>query len=260
MPDIKVTLTVIEGPEKGKTFAFTEPENFLLGRDAQDCCAHLRLSPDDTYVSRNHFLLEINPPDCFIRDAGSLNGTFVISYGRNTIFCLRGREEEKGRYSREAESIRKKLGYATYREIDERLPLQENDLIKVGRTMISVSVTKRERGEKGYQISLDASGEVVHCIECNKRIDRRFNHNDARRLSSDDYVCDDCLKKRAEIQKPKASYHCSQCGKDVTAIADKDKNAVEFRDVALYLCEDCLKSYVEGKQPAYIGGYSILSN
>ncbi|MFZ3209306.1 MAG: hypothetical protein WA140_10790 [Geobacteraceae bacterium] len=25
-----------------------------------------------------NFLLEINPPDCFIRDVGSLNGTFIV--------------------------------------------------------------------------------------------------------------------------------------------------------------------------------------
>jgi len=67
MAGMRVGLTVIEGPEKGRTFSFDEPENFLLGRNAEGSEAHLKLSPDDTYVSRNHFLLEINPPDCFIR-------------------------------------------------------------------------------------------------------------------------------------------------------------------------------------------------
>ncbi len=74
-----MNLTVIEGPEKGKSFTFTEPDNFLLGRSAEGSRAHLRLSPDDTYVSRNHFLLGINPPDCFIRDAGSLNAMTLYS-------------------------------------------------------------------------------------------------------------------------------------------------------------------------------------
>jgi len=32
MAGLKVNLTVIEGPEKGKAFSFDEPENFLLGR------------------------------------------------------------------------------------------------------------------------------------------------------------------------------------------------------------------------------------
>lgn len=80
MVGIKVNLTVTEGPEKGKSFSFDEPENFLLGRDSKGSKAHLRLSPDDTYVSRNHFLLEINPPDCFIRDAGLLSSGFCVEY------------------------------------------------------------------------------------------------------------------------------------------------------------------------------------
>ena len=74
---MNITLTVIEGSQKGKIFEFCEPDNFLLGRDKAGSNAHFRLNNDDTQVSRNHFLLEINPPDCFIRDAGSLNGTFI---------------------------------------------------------------------------------------------------------------------------------------------------------------------------------------
>ena len=76
---MRVLLTVIEGPQKGKRFDFSDPDTFLLGRDNTGSNAHFRLNNDDTQVSRNHFLLEINPPDCFIRDAGSLNGTFIVS-------------------------------------------------------------------------------------------------------------------------------------------------------------------------------------
>ena len=61
---MNITLTVIDGPQKGKKFAFNEPDNFLLGRDSTESKAHFRLNKDDTQVSRNHFLLEINPPDC----------------------------------------------------------------------------------------------------------------------------------------------------------------------------------------------------
>lgn len=35
MAEMKVNLTVVEGPEKGKSFSFHEPENFLLGRNAE---------------------------------------------------------------------------------------------------------------------------------------------------------------------------------------------------------------------------------
>ena len=61
-------LLFVEAPLKGKKFSFHEPENFLLSRDSTGSNAHFRLNSDDTQVSRNHFLLDINPPDCFIRD------------------------------------------------------------------------------------------------------------------------------------------------------------------------------------------------
>lgn len=256
MPDIRVNLTVIEGPEKGKSFAFTEPENFLLGRNSGGCRAHFRLSHDDTYVSRNHCLLEINPPDCFIRDAGSLNGTFIVRHSDKTVFYLAGRGEDKEHYGHEAENLCKKLGYTEYQKIHDRLTLQDKDLLKIGRTTISVGVIIEKSGQKEYQISL----EQFRCIECDKRINRKFNHNDVRNLLSEDYVCDECLRKRGEIQKPKENYFCSQCKKDVTAIADKDNKASDFRDVALYFCENCMNSHIEGKQSSYIGSYNILSD
>ncbi|HIJ81238.1 MAG TPA: FHA domain-containing protein [Desulfuromonadales bacterium] len=85
-----VNLTVIDGLQKGKTFEFREPDNFLLGRDNDGSKAHFRLNNDDTQVSRNHFLLEINPPDCFIRDAGSLNGTFIVRPSSKRVYFMAG--------------------------------------------------------------------------------------------------------------------------------------------------------------------------
>lgn len=258
-PAIRVNLTVIEGPEKGKSFTFDEPENFLLGRSAQGSKAHLRLSPDDTYVSRNHFLLEINPPDCFIRDAGSLNGTFIVRHSDKTVFYISGRSENKENYGRKAEKLHKELSFKSFLQINDRLTLQDNDLINVGNTTILVAVIKETRGKGGYKISLDHSAEeLFRCIECNKQINRKPNLHDARKLSSDDYVCDACLKKRAGAQKPKETYFCSQCGKDVTTMAEKDGKAAAFSGVALYICNDCLRSHLQENQLLVIGKYSIL--
>ena len=33
--------------------------------------------PEDMALSRDHFMIEINPPQCELRDLGSTNGTFV---------------------------------------------------------------------------------------------------------------------------------------------------------------------------------------
>lgn len=70
---MKVTLKVLSGPHVGRTFTFDQHDTFLIGRAEQ---AHLCL-PEDRFFSRNHCILEINPPRCFLRDLSSTNGTYV---------------------------------------------------------------------------------------------------------------------------------------------------------------------------------------
>jgi serine/threonine protein kinase len=72
-------LTVIAGPARGKIFTFEEPDCFLFGRAAD---ARVSL-PDDPFVSRHHFLLEVAPPHCKVTDLDSKNGLFVnnVRYG-----------------------------------------------------------------------------------------------------------------------------------------------------------------------------------
>jgi len=65
---MKVALTVVKGPERGRAVEFTEPRGFILGR-AKD--ADFRFPPDDPYVSRRHVFLEICPPSCRLRDLGT---------------------------------------------------------------------------------------------------------------------------------------------------------------------------------------------
>ena len=69
----KVQLKISQGKDVGKIFAFTEHDTFVFGR-MDDCHACI---PDDTQVSRHHFILEVNPPAACLRDLGSLNGTHV---------------------------------------------------------------------------------------------------------------------------------------------------------------------------------------
>ena len=70
---MQVDLKVLAGPYQGRVFCFTQPDTFLIGRSND---AHLCLT-NDKFFSRNHCLLEITPPHCFLRDLGSTNGTFV---------------------------------------------------------------------------------------------------------------------------------------------------------------------------------------
>jgi len=70
---MQVNLKVTSGPYKGRIFSFTQHDSFLIGRSPD---AHLCL-PEDRYFSRNHCLLEMNPPHSYLRDLGSTNGTFL---------------------------------------------------------------------------------------------------------------------------------------------------------------------------------------
>ncbi len=70
---MQVNLKVTSGPYKGRIFSFTQHDTFLIGRSPD---AHLCL-PEDRYFSRNHCLLEMNPPHSYLRDLGSTNGTFL---------------------------------------------------------------------------------------------------------------------------------------------------------------------------------------
>jgi hypothetical protein len=69
----KVTLKVVRGPLKGRSFLFERHDHFIVGR-SKSCHLHL---PDDGFMSRHHFLLEVDPPEVRLRDLGSMNGTFV---------------------------------------------------------------------------------------------------------------------------------------------------------------------------------------
>ncbi|HVG34335.1 MAG TPA: FHA domain-containing protein, partial [Pyrinomonadaceae bacterium] len=70
---MRINLRVLSGPHAGRTFTFDQHDTFLIGRSET---AHLCL-PDDRFFSRNHCILEIAPPRCFLRDLGSTNGTYV---------------------------------------------------------------------------------------------------------------------------------------------------------------------------------------
>ena len=70
---MQVILDVVHGPRKGESFAFDRHDTFIVGRSRYVHCA----MPEDSALSRDHFLIEVNPPRCELRDLGSTNGTFV---------------------------------------------------------------------------------------------------------------------------------------------------------------------------------------
>ena len=70
---MRVILEVLQGSRKGRSFMFDRHDTFIVGRSRFVHCS----MPEDMALSRDHFMLEINPPQCELRDLGSTNGTFV---------------------------------------------------------------------------------------------------------------------------------------------------------------------------------------
>ena len=71
---LQVVLTVTSGPHAGREFSFDGHDNFIVGRSKS---AQFRLPIKDQFFSRNHFLVEVNPPLCRLLDLHSTNGTLV---------------------------------------------------------------------------------------------------------------------------------------------------------------------------------------
>jgi pSer/pThr/pTyr-binding forkhead associated (FHA) protein len=71
---LQIVLKVTSGPHEGREFSFDGHDHFIVGRAKS---AQFRLSMKDQYFSRNHFLVEVNPPLCRLIDLNSMNGTFV---------------------------------------------------------------------------------------------------------------------------------------------------------------------------------------
>ncbi len=70
---MRVILDVLQGPRQGRSFVFDRHDTFIVGRSRFVHCP----MPEDSALSRDHFLIEISPPRCELRDLGSTNGTFV---------------------------------------------------------------------------------------------------------------------------------------------------------------------------------------
>ena len=73
---MRVILDVVQGPLKGRQFVLDRHDTFIVGRSRFVHCP----MPEDMALSRDHFMIEINPPQCELRDLGSTNGTFVNNH------------------------------------------------------------------------------------------------------------------------------------------------------------------------------------
>ena len=157
---MQVNLRVIAGPYKGRIFTFTQHDSFLIGRNPE---AHLCL-PEDRFFSRNHCLLEINPPHSFLRDLGSTNGTFVNGQRVREVF------------------------------------LNNGDRIQGGETVLCVEVgvgADNQSPRPGSSLEHQTTAPLVvtvECINCGRREQVQASAADEKFT----FVCEDC---RIELKK-----------------------------------------------------------
>jgi pSer/pThr/pTyr-binding forkhead associated (FHA) protein len=123
----RVTLSVVRGKLKGKTFHFAGRTLCIIGR-APDC--NLKLPDDEEHrtISRYHCLLDINPPHVRARDFGSFNGTYI-----------NGKKIGQRAEGRSADTVKKE----TFPEFD----LQDGDEIMLGTTKLKVETEGDENTE-----------------------------------------------------------------------------------------------------------------
>lgn len=163
---MRVTLRVIAGPQTGRVFTFDQHETFMIGRSED---AHFCL-PQDRYFSRHHCLLEIAPPQCFLRDLGSTNGTFVNGIRVESVY------------------------------------LKSGDRIQGGETVLEVQVStegEQDNGSPMYaQTATIPSLVTVQCLNCGIPSETEASRPDAKMT----YLCDECREKLKLNPQPIPNY------------------------------------------------------
>lgn len=163
---MRVRLRVISGPQTGRDFTFERHETFMIGRspDVQFCL------PQDRYFSRHHCLLEIAPPQCFLRDLNSTNGTYV-----NGIKV-------------------------------EAAHLKNGDRIQGGETVLEVEVSgepvARFDSQSPRNIPTSPSMVTIQCLNCGMLAKTEASQPDAE-LS---FICEDCREKLSKNPQPIPGY------------------------------------------------------
>lgn len=160
---MQVTLRVVAGPSIGRVFTFDQHDTFLIGRsESANFCL-----PNDKYFSRNHCLLEIAPPQIFLRDLGSTNGTFV-------------------------NGTRTESSY-----------LKNGDKIQGGETVINVEVFA-EHSSPSQPLTKKSIPSVVtvSCLNCGLLSESEASSPDTRMS----FVCDDCREKLRKNPQPIPNY------------------------------------------------------
>ena len=218
---MQIRLCVIEGPNQGREYSSSEQGCILVGRDAGGSRAHFRLTPRDRYVSRNHFLLEFQPPNCYIRDNGSRNGTLLKSVNDRQFHRV---------------SINR---------------IADGDFIQVGRTVLRVSL-----GEDPVPLEssfcTECGADITETLAARRARDLSY-------IDYVCAACREKMRQNAEADAVSGSaFLCGACGRDVTYIATRDGRAFELGTAVTYLCDSCATALQKDCDAREVRDYLVL--
>lgn len=209
---MRVTLHVVAGPQTGREFTFDQHDTFMIGRseDAQFCLPH------DRFFSRHHCILEIAPPQCFLRDLSSTNGTFV-------------------------NGIRVETAH-----------LRHGDRIQGGETVLEVAVAADPSDFDSNPFAKTDNTEpsliTVLCLNCGVPSNAEASRPDAK-LS---FVCDACRDKLRQNPQPIPGYQMMRVlgqggmGSVMLARSERDGRAVAIKTLLpeVAVSEQSLKRFM----------------
>src|SRR4051794_9038444 len=169
---MRVILDVLQGPRKGRTFVFDRHDTFIVGRSRFVHCP----MPEDSALSRDHFLVEVNPPRCELRDLGSTNGTFVND-----------------------------------KKAEGRVRLNPGDKIEAGQSVFAIRIepSKSDAEQKTRTVALGPAGSVFTCAACGVKAPPGVDvasDADASMGDSIQWLCDLCRGEVATSPQPVPTY------------------------------------------------------
>lgn len=164
---MRVTLNVVAGPQTGRTFTFDQHDTFMIGRseDSHFCLPH------DRFFSRHHCLVEIAPPQAFLRDLGSTNGTFVNGLRVESTYLKHGDRIQGGETVLQVQVIADSL--------DSQVPAAQRSFEKTEPSLITIA-----------------------CINCGLPAQAEASRPDAK-LS---YLCENCREQLKKNPQPIPNY------------------------------------------------------
>lgn len=188
-----VVLEVTKGRRAGKYLVLTKHEAFVVGRE-KNKRVRFRV-PGDRTMSGYHMLLEVSPPQCFLRDLGSLNGTFVNgkiirhAHLKDGDVIRAGQTEIRVRIEEAAP-----LGAAASGQVPASVASGSQQSPRVGMSTTVFGAVPFKRTAKDLRCSI--CNEPAH--------DTLFGDLEDTRILA--YVCPNCRDKHRSPQQPIPNY------------------------------------------------------